>query len=60
MDKKTLKVINKCHKLIEKGYSIDDCINRFKDYQQEIKDYFAIVERLGSLKTVQPEKDFRK
>lgn len=52
MDKKIQKVINKCHNLIKKGYSTDYCLNRYKDFQQEIKDYFAIKERISSLKKV--------
>lgn len=58
MDKRTLKVIDKCHILIKKGYSINYCLERFKDYQQEIKDYFTTVESLHSLKMVRPGKHF--
>jgi len=58
MNKRTQKVIDKCHILIKKGYSIDYCLDRFKDSRQEIKDYFAIAESLNILRTVRPGKNF--
>ena len=58
MDKRTQKVMDKCHILINKGYSIDYCLDKFKDCRQEIKEYFAAAESLGTLKAVRPEKKF--
>ncbi len=58
MDKGTQKVIDKCHILIKKGYNIDYCLERFKDCQQEIKDYFTAAESLNTLRRIHPGKKF--
>jgi len=58
MNKRTIKVIDKCHILIKKGYSIDHCLEKFRDYRQEIKDYFTTAESLNTLRAVRPGKNF--
>jgi Domain of unknown function (DUF5667) len=58
MDKRTQKIIDKCHILIKKGYSIDYCLSRYKDCRQEIKDYFTAAESLDKLREVRPGKNF--
>ena len=59
MNKKTQNIIDKCHTLIKKGYSIDYCINKFKGFRQEISDYFTTARHLDMLKEVLPKKEFR-
>ena len=59
MDKKIKKVIFKCLILIKKGYSIDDCINKFKNYRNEINNYFRTIKNIKGLEVIMPEKDYR-
>lgn len=58
MDKRTQKIIEKCHKLINKGYSLNYCLDRFKKQKKQIKDYFATVEHISSLKNIMPGRVF--
>jgi len=60
MDKKTQKVIDKCHMLVVKGYSIEYCLQKFRDYEREIRDYFSIAQDLKKLSKIRPSKKFAK
>jgi len=60
MDKNIEKIIYKCLMLMEKGHSLDDCINRFEDYQNEINEYFKTIKNIKGLEVIMPEKDYRK
>ena len=60
MDKKIEKIIYKCLMLMEKGYSLDYCINRFEDYRDEINEYFKTIKKIRGLEAIVPEKDYRK
>jgi hypothetical protein len=59
MDKKIEKIINKCLVLLEKGYSLDECISRFEDSRDEITEYFKTVKDIKDLEVIMPEKDFQ-
>ena len=59
MDKKIEKIIYKCLVLMEKGYGLDECINRFEGYQNEINEYFKTIKDIKSFATIIPEKDYR-
>ena len=59
MDKKIEKIINKCLVLLEKGYSLDECISRFEGSRDEIREYFKTVKNIKSLEAIMPEKDFQ-
>ncbi len=60
MDKKIEKIIYKCLFLMEKGHSLDECINKFEDHRDEISEYFKTIKNIKSLEVVMPEKDYRK
>jgi hypothetical protein len=60
MDRKTQRIIDKCHKLLEKGYSLDQCLERFSSFDREIRDYFSIAEDIKKLKKLSPSKEFTK
>ena len=60
MDKKIEKIIYKCLLLIEKGYSLDECINKFEGRRDEITEYFKTIKNIKDLEVVMPEKDYRK
>ncbi len=60
MDKKIEKIIYKCLLLMEKGHSLDECINKFEDYRDEITEYFKTIKNIKGLEAVMPEKDYRK
>ncbi|MFC2144911.1 DUF5667 domain-containing protein [Actinomycetota bacterium] len=60
MDKKIEKIINKCLVLMEKGHSLDECINRFEDYRDEITGYFKTINNVKSLEVLIPEEDYTK
>jgi hypothetical protein len=59
MDKKTERIIDKCHILIGRGYGIGYCLDRFKDHRKEIEEYFSTTNRIGTLRNVLPDKEFR-
>jgi hypothetical protein len=59
MDKKIEKIINKCLALLEKGYSLDECISRFEGSRDEIREYFKAVKNIKGLEVIMPEKDFQ-
>lgn len=59
MDRKIQNILDRCHALLKKGHSLEYCLERFKDHQQEIRHYFEIVENISSLKKVGPSKEFR-
>lgn len=56
MDKKIEKIIYKCLVLMEKGHSLDDCINRFENYRDEINEYFKTIKNIKGLGVIMPEK----
>jgi len=58
MDRKIQGIIDKCHKLLEKGYSLDECLERFSSFDSEIRDYFSIAEEIKKLKELSPSKEF--
>jgi len=60
MNKKNEKIIYKCLILMEKGYSLDDCISRFKGHRDEIKEYFRTIENIKGLEVIMPGKDYQK
>ncbi len=60
MDKKIEKIIYKCLLLIEKGHSLDECINKFEGYRDEITEYFKTIKNIKGLEVVMPEKDYKK
>jgi hypothetical protein len=60
MDKRTQSIIDKCHKLIEKGYGLEYCLERFKGFEKDIREYFSIAEDLKKLKQAAPSKKFTK
>jgi hypothetical protein len=60
MDRKTQGIIDKCHKLLKRGYSLDQCLERFSSFDREIRDYFSIAEDLKKLKKLSPSKEFTK
>ena len=59
MDKKIEKIIYKCLMLMEKDYSLDECINRFEDHRDEINEYFKTIKNIKGLEAIMPEKDYR-
>ena len=60
MDRKTQRIIDRCHKLLENGFSLDECLERFSSFDREIKDYFSIAEDIKKLKKLSPSKEFTK
>jgi hypothetical protein len=58
MDKKTQRIIDKCHKLMEKGCGPGYCLERFRDFDKEIRDYFSIAKDIGRLGKKEPSKGF--
>jgi hypothetical protein len=59
MDKRTERIIDKCHILIENGYDLRYCLDRFKDYRKEIEEYFSTADKIGDLRKILPDKEFR-
>ena len=60
MDKRTQRIIDNCHNLLGKGYSLDQCLEKFSGFDREIRDYFSIAEDIKKLKKLSPSKEFTK
>lgn len=45
---------------MEKGFSIDYCLQRFKNHQAEIRDYLTTIKHTKNLDKIMPDKDFQK
>ena len=58
MSKKLEKIFNKCISLIDKGYSIKYCLEKYSDCRKELEEYFATVKELGKLKEVKPDSKY--
>jgi hypothetical protein len=58
MSKKLEKIFNKCISLIDKGYSIKYCLEKYSDCRKELEEYFAAVKELGKLKEVKPDSKY--
>ncbi len=58
MSKKLEKIFNKCISLIDKGYSVEYCLEKYSDCRKELEEYFATVKELGKLKGVKPDSKY--
>lgn len=58
MSKKIEKIFNKCINLIEKGYSIEYCLERYSGYREELEEYFDAAKELGKIREVKPDSEY--
>ena len=58
MVNKPEKIINNCIKLLEKGYGMDYCLNKYNRYRRQLEDYFKAIDSLKNLKKIEPDKSF--
>jgi len=52
------KIFNKFLKLLDEGYDIDTCIEKFSNYREEFKEYIDIIESLGNFKKLKPKEEY--
>ena len=53
MKDKTQKIFNRCLKLIDRGYSVEYCLEKYNKYEPELKEYFSTIKYLNNLKNVE-------
>ena len=52
------KILKKFLSLLDKGYDEKSCLNRFPEYEKELRPYLDLHLKLGNLKTISPDSDY--